>query len=335
MSAVHPNQEATTVENGNGYSNEKSAENGGGHLNGGGSLKQGNSGYYGYQGGPLITKTLTPGGHLADDDLIAIGNSHRKIANPLPLGVFAFSTTTLLLSLYNIEIDGIEIPNAVLGFALFHGGFVQYLAGLWEYASGNTLGATIFVSYGCFWWGYAMLLIPFFGFVGEYNGAPGIWATGSPFASQASDSIGLFLWTWFGITTVFLICSIRASGALVSLLFFLWLTRDWLKSQTQEKLEQVSKMQEEEMAEEGGKGVTEAKALDLEEKRKFKPRVDTPIPTQILYGLGVAAAMFGSYELLKLAWAYASKKRNESVESQYETKMGLPPGSLKKQGYFK
>lgn len=33
-----------------------------------------------------LSRTLTPGGHFADDDLIAIANSHRKIGNPLPLG---------------------------------------------------------------------------------------------------------------------------------------------------------------------------------------------------------------------------------------------------------
>lgn len=33
-----------------------------------------------------LNRTLTPGGHFADDDLIAIANAHRRIANPLPLG---------------------------------------------------------------------------------------------------------------------------------------------------------------------------------------------------------------------------------------------------------
>ena len=33
-----------------------------------------------------LSRPLTAGGHFADDDLIAIANNHRKIANPLPLG---------------------------------------------------------------------------------------------------------------------------------------------------------------------------------------------------------------------------------------------------------
>lgn len=119
--------------------------------------------------------------------------------------MFGFSTTTLLLSLYNVQVQGINIPNAVLGFALTYGGLAQFLAGLWEFASGNTFGATVFCSFGMFWWGYAVLLIPFFGFMGTYDGQPGIYAQGSPYAAEADNAIGLFLWIWFGITTIYLV----------------------------------------------------------------------------------------------------------------------------------
>lgn len=36
--------------------------------------------------GPHLDRTLTPGGHLADNDLLAIAKSHRKVGSPLPLG---------------------------------------------------------------------------------------------------------------------------------------------------------------------------------------------------------------------------------------------------------
>lgn len=122
--------------NGNGHN---------GHLetsmveaNGNGVEKTNGNGYHpqvapqyhgGYQGGGGMSRTLTAGGHLADDDLLAIGNAHRKIANPLPLGVFGFSTTTLLLSLYNAGVQSITVPNAIIGFALAYGGMAQFLAG--------------------------------------------------------------------------------------------------------------------------------------------------------------------------------------------------------------
>jgi succinate-acetate transporter protein len=73
--------------------------------------------------------------------------------------VFGFSTTTLLLSLFNIQVAGIEVPNAVLGYAISYGGLAQFLAGLWEFASGNTFGATVFCSFGMFWWGYSVILV--------------------------------------------------------------------------------------------------------------------------------------------------------------------------------
>ncbi|EPQ30540.1 uncharacterized protein PFL1_02065 [Pseudozyma flocculosa PF-1] len=174
--------------------------------------------------GYSLKRQLTAGGHLADDDLIAIGNAHRRIANPLPLGVFGFSTTTLLLSLYNVEAAGVQVPNAILSYALVFGGGAQYLAGLWEFACGNTFGATVFCSFGLFWWGFSMILIPFFGITGTYNGRPGVYATGSPFAGEEADAIGLYLWIWFGITTVYLIASLRGSVALFALIFALWIT---------------------------------------------------------------------------------------------------------------
>lgn len=93
-----------------------------------------------------MSQSVTPGGHQINDELLAIGTAPRKIANPLPLGVLSFATTTTLLSFYNVGIRGVATPNVILTFALFYGGLTQFLAGLWEFASGNTFGATVFVA---------------------------------------------------------------------------------------------------------------------------------------------------------------------------------------------
>lgn len=53
--------------------------------------------------------------------------------------------------MYNVSARGINTPNVVLGMALGYGGLVQLLAGMWEFASGNTFAATAFSSYGGFW----------------------------------------------------------------------------------------------------------------------------------------------------------------------------------------
>jgi len=182
------------------------------------------SGKEGGNNGASVYRTTTAGGHIANDDLLAIGNSHRKIANPLPLGAMSFATTTLILSLYNVGVDGIALPNAIVCYSLFYGGLMQYFAGLWEFASGNTLGATIFCSYGLFWFGFSMLFVPWFGLVGTYNGVPNVYATGGPYEAEFTNAVGLYLWVWFGITTTFMFAAARSSITLVVLLFVLDLT---------------------------------------------------------------------------------------------------------------
>jgi hypothetical protein len=57
-------------------------------------------------------------------------------------GLFSFASTTLILSFYNAGVRGITVPNVVVGMALGVGGLVQLLAGMWEFATGNTFGAT-------------------------------------------------------------------------------------------------------------------------------------------------------------------------------------------------
>lgn len=57
-------------------------------------------------------------------------------------GLFAFASTTLVLSLYNVQARHITVPNVIVGMALFYGGLAQFLAGMWEFVAGNTFGAT-------------------------------------------------------------------------------------------------------------------------------------------------------------------------------------------------
>lgn len=105
-----------------------------------------------YQGGSTMSQTITPGGHTMNDDLLAVAMGPRKIGNPLPMGAMAFATTTIILSFYNAGVRGLATPNAVVCYTIWYGGMTQYLAGIWEFASGNTFGATLFCTFGCFWW---------------------------------------------------------------------------------------------------------------------------------------------------------------------------------------
>ena len=76
------------------------------------------------------------------------------VANPAPLGLAGFALTTFLLSAHNAM--GNSVPLLVFfGFAIFYGGLAQFMAGMMEFRTGNTFGATAFSTYGAFWLGVA------------------------------------------------------------------------------------------------------------------------------------------------------------------------------------
>ena len=85
------------------------------------------------------------------------------IADPAPLGLAAFATTTFLLSAANAGWMNAASGGAFLGYAFAYGGFGQLLAGMWEFRNRNVFGATAFSTYGGFWIGiglWALLVAP-------------------------------------------------------------------------------------------------------------------------------------------------------------------------------
>ena len=70
------------------------------------------------------------------------------IADPGPLGLAGFALTTFVLSMVNTDIIPQALVGGALGLALAYGGIAQFAAGIWEFAKGNTFGATAFCSYG-------------------------------------------------------------------------------------------------------------------------------------------------------------------------------------------
>jgi succinate-acetate transporter protein len=77
-------------------------------------------------------------------------------ADPAPLGLAAFALTTFMLSGHNANF----IPDIFwVGLALFYGGVIQLLAGMWEFRNRNVFGSTAFSSYGGFWLGLGTFVI--------------------------------------------------------------------------------------------------------------------------------------------------------------------------------
>jgi succinate-acetate transporter protein len=91
------------------------------------------------------------------------------IADPAPLGLAGFATTTFLLSAANANWMGAASGAAFLGYAFAYGGFCQLLAGMWEFRNRNVFGATAFSTYGAFWIGVAVYL---FWVVPEFKPTP-------------------------------------------------------------------------------------------------------------------------------------------------------------------
>ncbi|PCH33011.1 hypothetical protein WOLCODRAFT_134850 [Wolfiporia cocos MD-104 SS10] len=137
----------------------------------------------------------------------------RKLGNPGPLGLFAFAGTTLMLSFINATVRDIHHANAVVSMALFVGGVTQFSAGMWEFASGNTFGATAFSMFGGFWMSYATIFIPGSGIQAAYTNE-----------AEFASAVGLYLFMWFIITFLLFIGSLRRNIGMVALFFFLSLT---------------------------------------------------------------------------------------------------------------
>jgi succinate-acetate transporter protein len=126
-------------------------------------------------------------------------------ADPGPLGLAAFALTTFVLSMINANLIGSASEPIVFGLALTYGGLAQLLAGMWEFRTGNTFGATAFTSYGAFWLSF--------------------WAFDQFFASKVPDAavgntVGLYLIAWGIFTAYMWIASLRTTVA-ISLVFFL------------------------------------------------------------------------------------------------------------------
>jgi len=127
------------------------------------------------------------------------------VANPGPLGLCGFALTTFVLSSINAGlIPGADAAKMVIGLAFFYGGLAQLLAGMWEFRTGNTFGATAFSSYGAFWLAVGISV--------QQNLIP------SPTA------FGYFLLGWTIFTGLMFLGTLRSNIALMSVLGLLFIT---------------------------------------------------------------------------------------------------------------
>ena len=134
-----------------------------------------------------------------------MSSSKNKYANPGPLGLCGFALTTWLLSLINGGIFDPQNIGVVLGMAFAFGGTAQIIAGIFEYKKANTFGFTAFISYGSFWWSWALITVFFKG-------------------NAEASFIGWYLAVWGTFTLMMFIGTLAKAKALSAIFFFLTLT---------------------------------------------------------------------------------------------------------------
>ncbi len=128
-----------------------------------------------------------------------------KLGNPAPLGLFAFGSTTWLLSMVNAGWFDEKSVVVVLSMALVFGGTVQAIAGILAFVRGNTFPGVAFMAYGAFW----VSVVVFIKFLG--GGAP------APF-------VGWYFFVWGVFSFYMWIATFRHNTALQLTFLTLWIT---------------------------------------------------------------------------------------------------------------
>lgn len=134
--------------------------------------------------------------------------------DPGPLGLAGFAATTFFLSVINTNMLGASVQGSVLGLALFYGGIVQLLAGLWEFAKGNTFGAVAFCSYGGFWLSFWYLI----------NHVVPEQVAAKANVTDILHGVALYLLAWAIFTAYMTVAASRTTGAVLVVFVLLTLT---------------------------------------------------------------------------------------------------------------
>ena len=126
-----------------------------------------------------------------------------KKANPTPIGFCAFSLTLFVYSMTQagatINID--TSPAMGMGLALFYGGLIELIAGIYELRRGDNYHALTFCSYAGFWFGLGSLYVSgSFAFTAQVT-------AGDP----RNHAFAIFFLAWTIFTLIMLITSIRSN----------------------------------------------------------------------------------------------------------------------------
>lgn len=152
--------------------------------------------------GPLAT-------HLPDEEIELLEETAAAtIANPAPLGLWAFATGTWIAGTVIAGVFPQSAFTATIPVLLIFAGFAQFIAGLFAFRGANVLAATAFCSFGSFNVATAL----FFGL----QAAGKLTMSGDPVVLQ-----GLMLESFGFIALALFIASLRTNAALAITLLLL------------------------------------------------------------------------------------------------------------------
>ncbi len=148
--------------------------------------------------------------HHATYTEAAVSAPGAHFADPAPLGLAAFALTTSVLSTVNAGWLPATVEPVVFGLALAYGGIGQFAAGIWEFAKGNTFGATAFSSYGAFWVSFWWLT----GHTGFGHASP----------NDVDKGLGIYLLVWGIFTPYMAVAASRVSFGVLAVFVLLTVT---------------------------------------------------------------------------------------------------------------
>lgn len=136
--------------------------------------------------------------------------SSRKLGNPTPMGLAAFSLSTFFVSLLFVRVRSVTNPIIINSTATYSG-LVMILAAMWELALENTYGAVVLATYGSYWLSYLIVNTQAFGVGDAYS------------EQDLNQALSMYLWCWCIASFLLTIPTIRSTWPFFTMIFFVFL----------------------------------------------------------------------------------------------------------------
>ncbi|ODQ60497.1 hypothetical protein WICANDRAFT_30599 [Wickerhamomyces anomalus NRRL Y-366-8] len=135
----------------------------------------------------------------------------RPLGNPVPLGLSGFAICCFVVSLVNCQARGVTNPKIIASAALFFGGVIELIAGLFCLVIENTFAATALGAYGGFWLGFGGILLDSFGIASSY-------AT----TEEYTNALAFYLTAWVIFSFMLWLCTFKSTWPFFILFLFVW-----------------------------------------------------------------------------------------------------------------